>query len=414
LSGTTAIGHNRYSTSGSSRRSSDEEKRRSRQNLQPFSKGKNLALVFNGNIANYMPLRRELESQGANFKTDVDTEVIINFLSIKNAPLEERLYEFSKIAKGAYSMIVMEKTKNGNRFLLARDPLGIRPLIIGEIDGKYLVAASETVALQKVRARYLREVEPAEIVELDDNGINCLGFMDRTEKRAHCIFEDIYFTMPESNVFGYSSGKFKEESGRQLALEHKAYADIVVGVPDSATRAAWGYSQQSEIPERKGLNRNNYIGRTFIQPEQFTREMGVRMKFSADPEIVAGKRIVLVDDSIVRGTTTPHVIQLLRDNGAREVHMRVASPPLRYPCFFGVDMPDYHEFAAYNRSVDDVCSRIGADSLGYLSLDGLLKCSPIPPENFCTACFTGDYPIDISAAVEAQVQRIQLREAARV
>lgn len=412
LTGTTAIGHNRYSTSGSSRSQSIEERAKSRQNLQPFSR-RGLAVVYNGNITNYVPLRRELESQGAEFKTDVDTEVIVNFLTMnKKMPLEERVFEFSRKAKGAYSMAIMEKTGNGNSLLLVRDPLGFRPLAIGLIEGTYPVFASENRAFQKVGAKYVRETEPGEIVRIDCNGINNAGFIDHTNKRAYCIFELIYFTMPDSWIFDQSSGRFKRNLGGQLAIEQPADVDVVVGVPDSATSAASGYAQQSKIPEGRGLVRSPYIGRTFINPEQFTRELGVKIKFSADPDVVGDKRVVVVDDSIVRGTTTPHVIQLLKDAGARKVHMRVTAPPIRWPCFYGIDMPDQRKFAAHNRTIEEICEFIGADSLGYLSVEGMLKCGAHKPGDYCAACFTGSYPSDISDVVETQMQRIKLREKA--
>lgn len=409
--GTVTIGHNRYSTSGSSRSGSAEERRKSRNNLQPFSRN-GVSVAFNGNIANYRSLRRNMEARGACFRTDVDTEVILNSLTPQRGmSLEDRVLEFSRAAVGAYSMIVMERIKGESSLLLVRDPSGNRPLVIGELEGRYPVAASESRAFQNIGAEYAREVEPGEMVRIDENGINNSGWIDQQARRAYCIFELVYFTMPDSRyVFGQSSGRFKEAIGGQLAIEQPADADIVVGIPDSATSAAKGYSRQSGIPEERGLIKSAYAGgRTFIQPDQFTRERGVKLKFSVDGDVVEGRSVALVDDSIVRATTTPHVIGLLRNAGAKEIHMRVSSPPIKHPCPLGVDMPDPTRFVAHRRSVEEICGFIGADSLGYLSMEGMLSKGTHCPEDYCTGCFSGIYSPGAADALETRMQRISTR-----
>jgi amidophosphoribosyltransferase len=394
LTGNIAIGHNRYSTTGSSRIC----------NAQPIVVGNGddvMAVAHNGNIVNSEHLFKELSDKGYTFTSSTDSEVIANM--IHSAPgqdwLEKIRHAMHRI-KGAYSLVIMTKDK----LFAVRDPMGVRPLCLGKINGHWVVA-SESCALDHIGALFVRDIDPGEIVMIDSSGYK--SYRAIVEKKATCIFEYIYFARPDSTIDGRLVYQARQAMGAQLAEEHPVEADLVIGVPDSATIAGIGYAQRSGIPHAEGLIKNRYVGRTFISPDQRMRDLGVKMKFNPLPDILRDKRVVLVDDSIVRGTTTPKVINLLRKAGAKEVHMRVCAPPIRHPCFFGVDMASRWELIAAHKSVEEVRVAIGADSLGYISIEGLVKSVGLPGDTFCKACFTGDYPIPVQLemdklALEAQ------------
>jgi len=296
--------------------------------------------------------------------------------------------------QGAYSLVIMTQDK----LIGVRDPMGVRPLCLGSLDGGW-VLASESCALDHLGAQFLREVDPGEVVLVDEAGVN--SFRTRkARRRALCIFEFIYFARPDSMIGGRRLYPARQAMGMQLAHEYPADADLVIGIPDSATAAGIGYSFASGIPFSEGLLKNRYVGRTFIEPEQRLRDLGVKLKFNPMPEVLSGKRVVVVDDSIVRGTTTPQVINLLRRAGASEVHMCICAPPIRYPCFFGVDMATRRELIAAHKAVPEIAEFIGADSLGYLSIDGLIQAVGLPKESFCLACFTGDYPMPVQLEMD--------------
>ena len=389
LCGDIAIGHNRYSTTGSSHAG----------NAQPIivdgPSGK-LALGHNGNIVNAKELRQQLEEQGYSFATTTDSEIIAYLiLSSTSKTWNERIqYAMSRLV-GAYSLVLMtDDTLYG-----VRDPLGVRPLCLGRLDGGW-VLASESCALDHIGAQFLRDVEPGEIVSIDSKGMRSYKDKRNNAKRGLCIFEYIYFARPDSIIAGRRIYSAREAMGARLAREHPVGADIVIGVPDSATTAGIGYSQESGIPFTEGLLKNRYVGRTFIEPDQRIRELGVQLKFNPMPERLEGKSVVLVDDSIVRGTTTPRVIALLRRGGVKEVHMRVCAPPIRYPCFLGVDMASSWELIAAYKEVPEIARYIGADTLGYMSIEGLIEAVALPKELFCLACFTGDYPVPVQLGMD--------------
>jgi len=387
LKGHAAIGHNRYSTTGSSRPC----------NAQPIlveSPEGLLAIAHNGNIVNALPLRQELAEQGIEFKTSTDSEVIARLIATapRRGWLERIRYAMHRL-KGAYSLVMLTQ----EMLIGVRDPMGVRPLCLGRLDGGW-VLASETCALDHLGAQLVREIAPGEIIFIHSGGVE--SYLEPGERQALCIFEFIYFARPDSFIQGRLLYPTREAMGRQLAIEHPVEADLVMGVPDSATSAGIGYSRQSGIPLTEGLLKNRYVGRTFIQPDQRLRELGVRLKFNPLPEVIAGKRLVVVDDSIVRGTTTPRVVGLLRRAGAREVHLRICAPPIKFPCFFGVDMATRWELIAAHKSVPEIRDFVGADSLGYLSVEGLLQAVGLPPEIFCLACFTGEYPIPVQLEMD--------------
>ncbi|HJX70205.1 MAG TPA: amidophosphoribosyltransferase [Dehalococcoidia bacterium] len=388
LPGTIAIGHNRYSTMGSSRLT----------NAQPVvvegANGK-IALGHNGNIVNADVLRQELSEQGYRFFTTTDSEVIANLIiSSPGQNWVERISHAMPRLQGAYSLVILTE----NSLIGVRDPLGVRPLCLGKLDSGW-VLASESCALDHIGSSFLREVEPGEIVVIDANGIKSFPGV-KPERNALCIFEYIYFARPDSIIGGRLLYRAREAMGRRLAQEYPVEADMVIGVPDSATIAGISYAQESGIPFTEGLLKNRYMGRTFIEPDQKIRELGVRLKFNPLREILAGKRLVIVDDSIVRGTTTPRIISLLRKAGAKEIHMRVCAPPICYPCFFGVDMATRWELIASRKSILEIRDFIGADSLGYLSLEGLIEAVALPKETLCLACLTGDYPIPVQLEMD--------------
>jgi amidophosphoribosyltransferase len=387
LTGNIAIGHNRYSTTGSSRIC----------NAQPIvvGSGENLmAVAHNGNIVNSAHLCKELSEKGYTFSSTTDSEVIANLIhSSPGSEWLEKIRHAMRRIQGAYCLTILTK----DQLIAVRDPLGVRPLCLGKING-FWVIASESCALDHIGALFVRDIEPGEIVIIDAKGLQ--SYRQVIEKKATCIFEYIYFARPDSIVDGRLVYSARQAMGAQLAEEYPVEADLVVGVPDSATVAGIGYATQSGIPQGEGLMKNRYVGRTFIAPDQRMRELGVKMKFNPLRDILNEKRVVLVDDSIVRGTTTPKVINLLRKAGAKEVHMRVCAPPIRHPCFFGVDMASRWELIAAQKSVEGVREYIGADSLGYISIDGLVKSVGLPKDNFCMACFTGDYPIPVQLQMD--------------
>ncbi|MFC2017302.1 amidophosphoribosyltransferase [Chloroflexota bacterium] len=387
LTGDIAIGHNRYSTRGSSRVT----------NAQPIVLGrgsKTIAIAHNGNIVNAEHLREELADLGYTFHTSTDTEVIANLiLSSPEKDWVDRIRYAMHRLQGAYSLVIM--THHG--LFAVRDPFGVRPLCLGAIDSGWVIA-SESCALDHIGANFIREVEPGEIVSITENGVD--SYREEVGRRALCIFEYIYFARPDSVINGRLLYPARQAMGMGLAEEHPVDADLVMGVPDSATAAGIGYARKSDIPLCEGLLKNRYVGRTFIEPDQRMRDLGVKLKFNPLPQILDGKRVVVVDDSIVRGTTTPKVVGLLRRAGVKEVHMRICAPPIRYPCFFGVDMATRWELIAAQKTIPEVRDFIGADSLGYLSIDRLVKAVALPKDIFCMACFTGDYPIPVQLEME--------------
>jgi len=387
LTGYIAVGHNRYSTSGSSQVC----------NVQPILVGgapDTIAIAHNGNIVNAIHLHEELSDMGYSFNTSTDTEVIANLIiSSPEKDMVDKIKYAMRRLQGVYSLTIMTK----DRLFAVRDPLGLRPLCLGTLNGGW-VAASESCALDHIGAEFVREIEPGEIVSFGENGLE--SYQGEVARRAMCIFEYIYFARLDSTMNGRSMYLARQAMGAQLAEEHPVEADLVVGVPESAIAAATGYAQRSGIPLAEGLVKNRYVGRTFIEPDQRIRDLGVKVKFNPLPQVLDGKRVVLVDDSIVRGTTTPHVIKLLRKAGAKEVHMRIVSPPIRFPCFFGVDMATYHQLLAAKKTVPEINEHIGADSLGYLNVEGLKKAIGLPGDNFCLACFTGEYPIPVQIEMD--------------
>ena len=383
LKGNIGVGHVRYSTAGAS----------NSQNVQPFVlnyvKGI-LMLAHNGNLVNALELRKELEYTGAIFQTTIDTEVIAYLIArerLNVGSVEDAVKNAMKKLKGAYSLVISSPRK----LIGARDPFGFRPLVIGKRDNAYMLA-SETCALDAVGAEFVRDVKPGEIVMLDKDGITSDESMC-IQKPARCIFEYIYFARPDSYVDGVSVYNSRIMAGKILAQMHPAEADIVIGVPDSGNAAAMGFALQSGIPYGVGFVKNSYVGRTFIKPKQSARESSVHIKLNALKEVVRGKRVVMVDDSIVRGTTSGLIVQMLKDAGATEVHVRISSPPFLFPCYFGTDVPSCDQLIAHEHTVDQICDLIGADSLGYL--DGERLPELIEGETgYCDACFSGNYPVE--------------------
>ena len=382
LDGRVAIGHTRYSTAGSS----------SIENAQPVLarfRGGHIALAHNGNLTNASELRRELEDEGSIFSSTMDSEVLVHRLARARAErLEDKLAEALEGVEGAFCLLVVID----DVLLAARDPRGWRPFVMGRMPDGAVVLASETCALDLVGAQYERDVEPGEIVRVDADGVHSRRFGPTLDQRR-CVFEYVYFARPDSRIFGGSVDRARRALGRQLALEAPApSADLVFSVPDSSNSAALGFAEASGLPYELALIRNHYVGRTFIQPTQAGRDAKVKIKYNVVREIIEGKRVVMVDDSIVRGSTTRGLVSMVRAAGAREVHMRVSSPPVTGPCYYGIDTPSREELIAANMSVDEIAAAIGVDSLAYLSLDGMLAAVPGGPGGFCHACFSGDYP----------------------
>ena len=390
LSNPIAIGHVRYSTTGASKIVNSQPL------LSEYSRGQ-VAVAHNGNLINASLLRDEYEAYGSIFKSTSDTEIITHLLAkpthvSKPDPLAHVLNHL----QGAYSLLFLF----ADRIEAARDPYGIRPLCIGQTEKGCYVIASETCAFDAIRAKFIREVEPGEIIRLDKDGLHSRFFVQPgTVTPAHCIFEHVYFAKQNSHIFGENVHEFRKKLGRQLAIEHPADADVVIPVPDSGTSAAVGYAEQSKIPFDMGLVRSHYIGRTFISPSQKLRELEVKLKLAVVNEVVSGKRIVVVDDSIVRGTTTRGKIKALREAGAKQIHMRVSCPPLRFPCFYGVDFPTKEELLANNRNLEQIKEFLEVDSVGYMLLEGLLSCAVLPKDHYCTACWNGRYRIPVDTIV---------------
>jgi amidophosphoribosyltransferase len=385
LKGSIAVGHVRYSTAGSSER----------QNAQPlvskYIKG-TLAIAHNGNIVNSKEIKKKLEKNGAIFQTNADSEVIAFLIAkerIKSSSVEEAIQRSMSQVIGAYSVIVMSAKK----LIGVRDPLGFRPLCIGKLDSSY-VLASETCALDSIGATFVRDVEPGEIVVIEKAGIRSIKDNCVKNKYRMCVFEFIYFSRPDSVVEGESVHEARLEAGRTLARENPVEADIVIGVPDSAIDAAMGYADESGITYGIGFTKNRYIGRTFIQPNQSQREMDLKIKLNVLKSSVKGKRVIMVDDSLVRGTTSKRIVKALKEAGASEVHVRISSPPFKWPCYFGTDVPSSDQLSAYNNTIEEIREMIGADSLGYLSIDGLKNIVKNKELGFCDACFSGIYPVN--------------------
>jgi len=398
IRGTLAIGHTRYSTAGDS----------ALLNAQPILVGSNkgsIAVAHNGNLVNAAEVRSRLERQGSIFQTNSDTEVIVHLIALsKEHTLPEAIADALRRVEGAFSLVVMSP----DRIIAARDPRGFRPLAMGRIpalEGQKrdtIVFASETCAFDLIGATYERDVKPGELVVVGPEGITS-RFYSTAAPQSSCIFEHVYFSRPDSVVFGRAVQTSREELGRQLAREAPVEADLVVPVPDSGVTAAVGYAAESGIPFRFGLIRNHYVGRTFIEPSQSVRDFGVKLKLNPVRSLLEGKRVVLIDDSIVRGTTSRKIVRMVRSAGAKEVHMRISCPPTIAPCYYGVDTPSKNQLIAANKSIDEIRQYVRADSLAYLSLEGLKKaCGDGEKTSYCSACYTGKYPTNIVDVEEIQ------------
>lgn len=392
LLGPSAIGHTRYSTAGAS----DDS------NIQPITiecKFGEIAVCHNGNLVNAHLLRHELVERGSIFRTTSDTEVILHlYAKSMQRSREDAIFDAVRTVSGAFSLLFLTKES----LVGVRDPRGFRPLILGKLNDSY-VLCSETCALDLIEAEYVREVEPGEMVVIDASGVRSLRPFPATET-AHCVFEHVYFARPDSYVFGRDVHQTRLAMGRQLAKEAPVDADVVVPVPDSGVVAATGYSQESGLPLEFGLIRNHYVGRTFIEPRQSIRNFGVKVKLNPVRSVIQKRRVVLIDDSIVRGTTSRKIVGMIRAAGASEVHFRVSSPPTTGPCHYGIDTPSREELIASAHSVDEIAEFIGADSLCYLSHDGLIAAVEGDRDRFCSACFTGNYPVAIPTASRDQLK----------
>jgi amidophosphoribosyltransferase len=387
LQGSNAIGHTRYSTAGDS----------SQGNAQPIMAKTaygSVALCHNGNLINAVTLRQALEDEGAVFQSTSDTEVILHLIArSEKDELLDALGETMQQIQGAFSLLLLTE----NQLIGVRDPNGFRPLCLGKLKDSY-VLASESCAFDLIDATYVREVEPGEIVMIRGGQLQPVH-TGRAPRLSKCIFEHVYFSRPDSIVFGRTVQTSRDRMGRAIARENPVEADLVVPVPDSGVAAAVGYSQESGIPFALGIIRNHYVGRTFIEPQSSIRHFGVKVKHNPVKALLAGKRVILVDDSIVRGTTTRKIVKMVRAAGATEVHMRITCPPTISPCFYGVDTPTRKELIASSHTVDEICKYIEADSLAYLSLDGLLHAVNAQPNEFCMACYTGKYPIEFNGMI---------------
>jgi amidophosphoribosyltransferase len=389
LTGQNAIGHVRYSTTGSSHA----------KNMQPivinYFRGA-LAIAHNGNLTNARTLREELEAEGAIFQSTTDTEVIVHLIAkSKEETLLQRVIEALTKCKGAYSLLFLTP----EAMIAVRDSYGFRPLVMGKL-GDSVVFASETCAFDLIEAEFVREVEPGEIVVVNENGIESFKPFGES-KHAYCVFEYIYFARPDSFLTGRNVYQVRRALGKQLALEQPADADIIVAVPDSGVPAAMGFSEESGLPLQLGLLRSHYVGRTFIEPQQSIRNFGVRLKLNAIREVLDGKRVVIVDDSIVRGTTSRKIVKMVRAAGSKEVHMRISSPPTKFSCYYGIDTPLKEELIANSLDIEEIRKYITSDSLGYLTLEGVMKAVDDTKklngnESFCSACFSGRYPVELT------------------
>ena len=381
LPGRSAIGHVRYSTAGSS------EVRNAQPFVVDYAKG-GIAIAHNGNLTNAYLIRSELETNGSIFQCSMDTEVIVHLIArSKEKTFVERVIQAIRQVEGAYSLLFLTERE----MVAARDPFGFRPMVLGDLKGAPVVA-SETCALDLINAHFVREVEPGEVLVIDPEGVHSLKPFPQT-RSAQCIFEFIYFARPDSTIFNRNVYQVRKELGIQLAKESPAEVDMVVPIPDSGFPATIGYASESKTPLELGLIRNHYVGRTFIEPEQAIRHFGVRIKLNAARDLLNGKKIVTVDDSIVRATTSRKINKMLRHAGAKEIHSRISSPPITHPCFFGIDTPVRSELIASSHALKEIQKYITANSLSYLSLEGLKKCVHGEAEDFCYACFTGDYPL---------------------
>jgi amidophosphoribosyltransferase len=383
LPGAAAVGHTRYSTAGDT----------TLLNAQPImidcNKGK-IALGHNGNLTNAIELRRRLEHRGSIFQTTSDTEVIVHLVARSAARnLSGALADALNQVEGAYSLVVLTR----DEIYAIRDPRGFRPLILGRLEGAWVVG-SETCAFDLIDAEYVREVEPGEMVRISRSGLESIRFAP-DKPHQYCVFEHVYFSRPDSVVFGRPVNQSRERLGRLLAREHPVSADMVTPVPDSGVPAAVGYAAESGIPFRMGLIRNHYVGRTFIEPEQAIRDFGVKLKLNPIRRMLEGQRVILVDDSLVRGTTSRKIVRLVRDAGATEVHVRISCPPTISPCYYGVDTPRRDELIASHNSVEEIRKFLGADSLGYLSLESMRAAVEDTEGKFCTSCYTGSYPTEL-------------------
>ncbi|ACH39341.1 glutamine--phosphoribosylpyrophosphate amidotransferase [Citrifermentans bemidjiense Bem] len=398
LPGKAAIGHVRYSTTGSS----------VIKNVQPimvdYSRG-SIAVAHNGNIVNAQIIKDELEAYGSIFQTTMDTEIIVHLLATSKAiSLQDRLTDALSRIQGAYCLLFLTET----RMVAVRDPNGFRPLCLGRLGGSYVVA-SESCALDLIDAEFIREIAPGEMIVVDKNGMSSF-FPFKKVDPTPCIFEFVYFARPDSHIFGKNVYQVRKEQGRQLAREHRVDADIVIPIPDSGVPAALGYAEESGIPFELGLIRNHYVGRTFIEPQQAIRHFGVKIKLNPVREVLKDKRVVVIDDSIVRGTTSRKIVKMIRNAGAREVHVRISSPPTSYPCYYGIDTPNRKELISSSHSLDEIRRYITADSLGYLSEEGLMSSVGAENAGFCTACFTGGYPVKFPRLLDQDEPQMGLFE----
>jgi amidophosphoribosyltransferase len=383
LPGPLAIGHNRYSTAGKSEL----------VNAQPcminYSAG-SLALAHNGNLVNAQTIRKDLGGKGAIFQSTNDSEVIVHLMAQSKAEtFLDRAAEALKQVSGAYSLVLMTKTE----LLAARDPHGFRPLCLGKLDGSYIVA-SETCVMDLIEAEFIREIEPGELILINDQGIQSFFPFNKAETK-HCVFEHIYFARPDSFMFGEHVYTARKKMGRAMAQESPADVDIVVPVPDSGVVSAMGFAEESGIPFEMGLIRNHYVGRTFIEPQSQIRHFGVKLKLNAVKKIIAGKRVAIIDDSIVRGTTARKIVKMLRDAGAKEIHLRISAPPILHSCFYGIDTPTKEELIAHTHNLEETRQYLAADSLAYLSLEKMMEVLENGKKKFCSACFDGNYPVPI-------------------
>lgn len=383
LTGNIAIGHVRYATSDSN----------TLANAQPLVvkyKNGSLAVAHNGNLVNSYELRGKLEDDGAVFQTTVDSEVIAFLMARENqGDILQAAKSCMKELEGSFAVVMMTE----DSLIGMRDPKGIRPLCLGKMGDSFLIA-SESCAFDTIGATFLRDIEPGEIVVIDKDGLKSTK-IDNNKKSSLCIFEFVYFARPDSTIDGKNVYLARWKAGKELAKEHPVDADLVIGVPDSGNVSAMGYSESSGIPCAIGLIKNKYVGRTFIQPDQESRMLGVRLKLNVMKEVIQGKRIIVVDDSIVRGTTSSQIVKMLRDAGAKKVHMRISSPPIMHSCYFGIDTSTRKELIGAQQKIDEIREYIGADSLGYLSVEGLIKSTGFTKEKFCLGCFSGQYPIDV-------------------
>ena len=386
LPGNIAVGHNRYSTTGVSRV----------KNAQPCLieySGGTMAMGHNGNLVNASEIRKELGAAGAIFQSTNDSEVIVHLMaqSRRNSFVDRAVAALSQV-KGAYSIVLMSE----NELVAARDPQGFRPLCLGKLDGAYIVA-SESCVMDLVEAEFIREIEPGELILINQFGVKSFYPFQKAPTKQ-CVFEHIYFSRPDSYLFGHSVYSTRKLMGKALAREKPVEADVVVPVPDSGVISAMGYSEEAKIPFQMGLIRNHYVGRTFIEPQSQIRNFGVKIKLNAVKPVIEGKRVIIIDDSIVRGTTSKKIVRMLREVGAREVHVRISSPPTTHSCFYGIDTPTKGELIASNMDIDQTCKYLGADSLHYISLEKMLEIFGEQKDDFCAACFDGRYPVDVTGS----------------